>query len=87
MNGKIKIHKATGPAFNAGERWYFADGTDSYVEIISVVKYRGATGNTSSDYEVTYKTDPKNNPDATNTKDAWNFQCRYTHAADLTARV
>jgi hypothetical protein len=47
------------------------------------VKYRGATGNTSSDYEVTYKTDPKNNPDATNTKDAWNFQCRYTHAADL----
>ena len=83
MNGKIKFHKATGPAFNVGERWCFADGSASYVEIISVTKYRGATGNTSSDYEVTYKTDPKNNPDATNTKDAWNFQCRYMHIADM----
>lgn len=83
MNGNIKFHKAIGPAFNPGERWYFSDGSSGYVEIVSVTKYPTATTNHASDYEVTYKTDPLRNPEATHTKDAWNFQVRYTHQADM----
>ena len=81
MNGKIKWHKATGPAFNQGEIWVSVSGTK--VEIVSVRKYPGATSDHTSDYGVTYKTDPLNNPTQTHEKDAWNFQVRYTHQADL----
>jgi len=35
---------------------------------------------------VTYKTDPANNPDQTHEKDAWNFQVRYMHQADLAVK-
>lgn len=80
MNGKIKFHKATSPAFNKGEIWVSATGTE--VVVISVRKYVGATGNHSSDYGVTYYTDPVNNPELTHEKDCWNFQVRYTHIAD-----
>jgi hypothetical protein len=81
MNGVIKWHKGTSPAFSAGEIWVSSSGTK--VEVISVRKYVGATGNHSSDYGVTYKTDPINNPTITHEKDCWNFQVRYTHQADL----
>ena len=82
MNGEVKWHKATGPAFNAGEQWV-GDGGRIRVEIVSVRRYPGATGFHNSDYGVTYKTDPINNPEQTHEKDAWNFQVRYTHIADL----
>lgn len=81
MNGNIKFHKATGPAFNVGEVWVGASGDK--VEIVSVRKYQGAAADHTSDYSVTYKTDPNNNSEQTHEKDAWNFQVRYTHQADL----
>jgi hypothetical protein len=81
MNGKIKFHKATGPAFAQGEVWVSASGVK--VEIVSVRKYIGATTDHSSDYSVTYKTDPNNKPDLTGKTDGWNFQLRYTHQADV----
>lgn len=46
-------------------------------------KYPGATSDHSSDYAVTYKTDPLNNPENTHEKDCWNFQVRYTHISDV----
>ena len=81
MNGNVKFHKATGPAFNPGEVWIAVGGIR--VEIVSVRKYPGATSDHTSDYGVTYKTDPVRNPEATHEKDAWNFQVRYRHIADL----
>lgn len=81
MNGARKFHKATGPAFNPGEVWVSSCGIR--VEIVSVRKYQGATSDHTSDYGVTYKTDPVNNPERLHEKDAWNFQVRYTHQADL----
>lgn len=81
MNGNIKFHKANGPAFNPGEVWIGSSGIK--VEIMSVHKYPGATSDHASDYAVTYKTDPINNPSKIHEKDAWNFQVRYTHQADL----
>jgi hypothetical protein len=81
MNGNIKFHKATGPAFHPGEIWFGSIG--NRVEIVSVRKYPGATTDHNSDYGVTYKTDPLNNPEKTHEKDAWNFQVRYTHQADI----
>lgn len=81
MNNKIKFHKATGPAFNPGEVWVSSTGTK--VEIISVRKFPHATSDHTSEYGVTYKTDPLNNPELTHEKDAWNFQVRYAHQADL----
>lgn len=81
MNGKVKFHKATGPAFHPGEIWVSANGVK--VEIVEVRKYPAATGDHASDYGVTYKTDPVVNSQQINEKDAWNFQVRYTHQADL----
>ncbi len=78
MNGKIKFHKATGPAFNEGEIWVSASG--SKVKIISVCRYPGAITYYTSDYSVTYYTGEGDN---THEKDAWNFQVRYTHQADI----
>jgi ABC-type molybdate transport system substrate-binding protein len=77
MNGKIKFHKATGPAFNAGEVWYAANGR--MAEIVDVARYLGVLSNHTSDYSVMYK----DVQDGTMyEKDAWNFQVRYTHQAD-----
>ena len=39
MNGKIKFHKATGPAFKTGEKW--VDSGNNVVTIRFVEKYRG----------------------------------------------
>jgi len=75
MNGKIKFHKANGAAFNAGEQWVSCDGAGIKCEIVSVRKF----GDGKWDYEVTYKYP---NGDIS-TKDAWNFQVRYQHVADL----
>ena len=81
MNGARKFHKATGPAFVPGEQWISHSG-NIQVEIVSVRRYPGATGYHTSDYGVTYKTDPISNPPRTHEKDAWSFQVRYGHIAD-----
>lgn len=80
MNGKIKFHKATGPAFNPGEVW--VDSSGSKVTVVSVRKYPGATSDHTSDYGVTYEW-KENGKIVQHEKDAWNFQVRYTHQADL----
>jgi len=76
-----KFRKWNSPAFNEGEIW--VSSTGSRVKIISVVKYPGATGQYSSDYEVTYFTDA-DKCDITHSKDCWNFQVRYEHCSDST---
>jgi hypothetical protein len=83
MNGTIKWHKATGPAFSAGERWVGSSG--SRVTIVSVRRYPGADpmSNHTSDYGVTYEWVDNNGKVFQYEKDAWNFQVRYTHVADL----
>ena len=82
MNGKIKWHKATGPAFHTGEKWVGSGGFT--VIIVSVRKYAGAAKDSThtSDYGVTYKW-IENGEERQHEKDAWNFQVRYTHIADL----
>jgi hypothetical protein len=78
MNGKIKFHKATGPAFKTGEVWYAANG--QRVRIVDVARYLGVLSNHISDYSVMFM----DMTDGTmHVKDAWNFQVRYTHEADL----
>jgi hypothetical protein len=79
MNGNIKFHKATGPAFNVGEVWYGSNGQK--VRIVDVTLYLDTIlPYYVSDYNVTYM----DMMDATvHEKDAWNFQVRYTHQADL----
>lgn len=81
MNGAIKFHKATGPAFNAGEIWHGSG--NNRVTIVSVRKYPGATSDHTSDYGVTYQWTEANGEIRQHEKDAWNFQIRYAHAADL----
>lgn len=81
MNGAKKWHKATGPAFLAGETWYGKAGKFS-VSIVSVRKYPGATSDYTSDYGVTYEW-LENGQVVQHEKDAWNFQVRYQHQADL----
>ncbi len=76
MNGTKKFHKATGPAFNPGEVWYGSGKIR--VTIISVRKY-AVDGDGISDYGVTYDV----GAGAQHEKDAWSFQVRYTHQADL----
>ena len=76
MNGKIKFHKATGPAFDAGEVW--VDSSNAKAQIVSVRRYVNAITYHMSDYSVTYTTG-----NGTHEKDAWNFQVRYTHQADI----
>lgn len=78
MNGKIKWHKPTGPAFNVGEQWTSGNST---VTIVSVRKYPGATTNHISDYGVTYAW-RKGDEVIQHEKDAWNFQVRYGHISD-----
>lgn len=74
-----KFRKWNSPAFNKDEMWVSSTGARVY--IIGVVKYPAATGEYSSDYEVTYYTDDtKSN---IYSKDCWNFQVRYSHLSDL----
>lgn len=74
MNNIKKFHKANGSAFNVGEIWY-SISIKAKVEIILVEKF----GNNKWDYEVYYKDEYEN----IYHKDAWNFQTRYQHQADL----
>lgn len=82
MNHEIKWHKPTGPAFAPGELWIGAGNTRVF--IVSVRKYPEASPESThtSDYEVTYKW-VENGKFLQYKKDAWNFQVRYTHIADL----
>lgn len=78
MNGKIKWHKANGPAFAPGEPWMSVSGKIR-CEIVSVRKF----GDDKWDYLVTYRyTDGSEH-----SKDAWNFQVRYGHIADANLKV
>ena len=82
MNGVQKFHKANGPAFNKGERW-FGSGNIG-VTIVSVRAYN-ANPVHISDYGVTYEWQ-QNGVFVQHEKDAWNFQVRYQHQADLNIR-
>lgn len=75
MNGNIKFHSPDGPAFHPGQRWVSSSGT--VVEIKSTDRWN----DDKWDVDVTYF--PIDEPDLPYTKDAWNFQVRYTHQADL----
>ena len=85
MNGKRKWHKATGPAFNAGEQWLGFCG--NRVSIVSVRKYPGAAADSDhvSDFGVTYEWMERGEM-RQHEKDAWNFQIRYQHIADQNIR-
>lgn len=83
MNGQRKFHKPTGPAFNVGEVWI--DSGNSPVKIVSVQKYPGATSDYISEYGVLYEW-VEGGVVRQHEKDAWNFQVRYTHIADLKVR-
>lgn len=97
MNGTIKFHKASSPAFNVGEVWYGSSASMKKpmhpavesgiggVTIVKIEKYPGAVNDHSSDYGVTYEWS-ENGEIKQHTKDAWNFQVRYTHRSDYFAR-
>lgn len=73
MNGKVKFHKANGPAFAPDQEWKSVAG-NIRCWIIDVRKY----GEDKWDYEVTYRfTDG-----SIASKNAWSFQVRYQHIAD-----
>jgi hypothetical protein len=75
MNSKIKFHSPNGPAFLPRQRWVSSSGTE--VEILSTARW----GNDKWMVDVTYCVVCE--PEQTWQKDAWNFQVRYTHQADL----
>jgi hypothetical protein len=74
MNGTKKFHKANGPAFNVGEVWQGISAAYE-VEIVGVSKF----GKEKFDYEVSYMDERGN----LWKKDAWNFQVRFQHIADI----
>ena len=83
MNGEIKFHKATGPAFHPGEVW--VSGSGNRVTVVSVRKYENTSTTHTSDYSVLYEW-VEGGVVRQHEKDAWNFQVRYTHIADLKVR-
>lgn len=74
MNGNIKFHKPSSPAFNNGEVWVGASG--SKVVIDGITHWPVCVG--KYDYTVHYT---QCNGTKTS-KGAWEFQVRYTHQAD-----
>ncbi len=82
MNGNGKWHKATGPAFHVGEQWISHSGKIR-CKIVAVRRYPGAIGHHTSDYGVTYEYEDGGQHE----KDAWNFQVRYGHVADVNLKV
>ena len=83
MNGEIKFHKATGPAFHPGEVW--VGGSGNRVTVVSVRKHENTSTNHTSDCSVLYEW-VEGDAVRRHEKDAWNFQVRYTHNADLRER-
>ncbi len=75
MNGAQKFHSPDGPAFNKGEQWIGRSG--STYEIISTHRYHKDKWSVDVTYCLVGK------PEQTWTRDAWNFQVRCTHSADL----
>lgn len=74
MNGNIKFHSPNGPAFAPGELWVGSSG--STYEVIGTRRW----GEDKWDVDVTYVVAGTVEPQWT--KDAWNFQVRFTHVAD-----
>lgn len=77
MNGAKKWHSPDGPAFNEGERWVGSSGTP--VTIHRTVRY----GVDKWDVDVFYWVPMDSRRSIECRKDAWNFQVRYQHEADL----
>lgn len=75
MNGAKKFHSPDGPAFNKGERWVGSSG--AVVEILATRRY----GQDKWDVDVQYHMPSQ--PNSVWSKDAWNFQVRYMHTADM----
>lgn len=76
MNGHVKLHKPESPAFNKGERWYSSDGFCACIE--RVERY----GVDKWDVDV-YYTNPNVGNGRLAVKNAWSFQVRYQHQADM----
>ena len=76
MNGAIKFHKPSSPAFNAGECWVSANGVRCWIEKVECY------GPEKWDYTVHYRFE-SGNPCC---KNARSFQVRYNHVADSFAR-
>lgn len=77
MNGARKFHSPDGPAFEPGQEWV---GCSGHIRcwIVSTRRY----GPNKWDVQVTYRYADG----AQHDKDAWSFQVRYMHVADLEAR-
>lgn len=78
MNGAKKFHHPDGPAFNAGEVWVAADGTNYKVEIHRTERY----GVDKWDVDVFYWVPMDERRSVELSKNAWSFQVRYQHQAD-----
>lgn len=77
MNGAKKFHSVDGPAFNLGEIWVSSGGVK--IEMLRVERY----GVDKWDADVFYwsSLDPSTRIEIH--KNAWSFQVRYQHQADL----
>lgn len=77
MNGAKKFHSPAGPAFNPGEIWIGSSG--SKVKILTCSCDGDEPSPGTMDYEVVYE----QHDGSVASKDAWNFQVRYQHIADV----
>lgn len=74
MNGARKFHSPDGPAFNPGEEWRGISGNVA-CWIVNTRRY----GAGKWDVDVLYRYSDGQQW----SKDAWNFQVRYQHVADV----
>jgi hypothetical protein len=80
MNGNLKFHKPTGPAFNHGEKWINSGNASVYIDS---VQHNNTEGNNCSDYTIRYFWyNSASGKKVFHEKDGWNFQVRYMHIAD-----
>lgn len=77
MNGAKKFHSPDGPAFNPGEIWVGSSG--EAVEVYATQRY----GIDKWDVDVYYTPHGPNAAEIGYRKNAWSFQVRYQHKADL----
>jgi hypothetical protein len=77
MNGEKKFHNPDGPAFNAGEVWVSSEG--ARVAIHRTERY----GVDKWDVDVFYWVPMDARRSVECSKNAWAFQVRYQHKADL----